>query len=196
MTPIPVDDYAIPHNTPHHYHDIYSITKKHKSLQMLVPQRPAGMHGQRYAANILRDGGPIMGKWEYGGFTFIVIVINTTTSIYHAVRGECNYPTSTIRQITTDTAKSYTGEFIRAMQRVPDDLIPVDGIWPSVMSMERIIGRDLPLYYTVTTMAHRWGVTNREAYRIMFKNRKDAPDYNTAFHILNGYTILKVCGKI
>ncbi len=196
MQPIPVDDYAVPHNTPHHHHDIYSLSRE-RPWTRRMSVTVGGDFDQTRVVNIVLglDWTKLIGKMKCGNITFLAFRLSSAT-VYHAVRGECNCPIMYAGPKRPRMCNNYTGEFIRAMQGLPEHLIPVGGIWPTPLSMETILDRELPLYFQIKNLSHRWGVHDREVYHRIFRDYPDMPVYNTTYRTLSGYEILEIYGKI
>ncbi len=197
MHPIPVDDYQTPYNPRHLRHDIWSIDTKNKTMQMKL-STCGDLPGQTTdVLNALANGRDLVGKWECGQWTFLVFHIGGRMSLYHAVCGRYeDIPRSPSTSVYA-RCKNYTGEFIRALRRVPEYKIPMGRPWLHVRSIEPILGRKCPMLLTIESLGHRWGITTRETHCRLFRDYPSIPSTGCIAHRdMTGYDVLRQYGYL
>lgn len=146
------------------------------------------LHGSRWWT--------LIGKMQHEQWTFLVFLATKTTMLYHAVRGSCDHPVIQVEKLSINITKNYTGEFLRAIQNIPDHLLPIGGVWLSLCAVKMVLGRDITMLSTIASTCKKWKMTRKKTYKKLFKDYPNVPKYSITYMQLTGYDILRQCGYI
>lgn len=196
---IPVDDYTVPYNSPHHLHDVWTFVGNinARELAMQPAQYSMRTNTEDHIVSLLsmQRSECVIAKYYHSGFTLLILEHNYRHYIYHAVRGDCNVRVQDYNHRAEASYSSYTGEFIRAIGKMKPRYLPISALWLTPYAVKLLTGHEYPLLERLGTLRRRLKITRQQAYDMLFHDYPTIPNAVRKFlDVMNGYEILHYYG--
>ncbi len=190
---IPVDDYVIPDNTQHVFHDAYVLSDGQiVNLSLLRSLHPS-YHRMGVMQSIGKTPKKVLVCAHYGNYT-VISYLHSHVRVYHVMYGRLWLRVS--GACVGYSRSVFTGEFIRMLQQMPiEDLGDID-LRIKTHLLEVAIGRNLQLLRVISCIATMQNTPYHETYESVLADYKNVPPPTRELYRMRGVDIVKQYGLV